>query len=314
MTSLNAPRDIIRTAATFLVLIGFAGLVACQQSQPKKTESGESSKDSGYSLFVTAFPPDADLSFELKNGSLQSNAPARLLFKEKPIKVKAGRKGYLESVVDIMPDQPADVPLHIELKPDPVQAKNYLDQAKTVDELVDYLLIFPDLADAAFYDKLNTAMAERAKIVSAAEVDSLAGPPLLKQDGLTILLRGAGPAPSAGGAKKVGGESSKPLSASAEPEGYALYGLSPKNVPVFVFERHPKKLLDFSHAPNGPALDCREAGLISLAWSNCDCYQFQAALSFRIQGSRLEFQSVSYQEIVKGEAPKMLFHLDKEIK
>jgi hypothetical protein len=313
MTSLNAPRDIIRTAGTFLVLIGFAGLVACQQSQPQKAESGESSKNSGYSLFVTAFPPDADLSFELKNGSLQSNAPARLSFKEKPIKVKAGRKGYLESVVDIMPDQPADVPLHIELKPDPAQAKNYLDQAKTVDELVDYLLIFPALADAAFYNKLNIAMAERAKIVSAAEVDSLAGPPLLKQDGLTIMLRGAGSAPGAGGAKG-GGEPPKPFSASAEPEGYALYGLSPKNVPVFVFERHPKKLLDLSHALNGPALDCREAGLISLAWSNCDCYQFQAALSFRIQGSRLEFQSVSYQEIVKGEAPKMLFHLDKEIK
>jgi hypothetical protein len=313
MTSMNAPRDIIRTAGTFLVLIGFVGFVACQQSQPQKTESGESADDSGSALFVTAFPPDADLSFELKNGSLQSNAPARLSFKEKPIRVKAGRKGYFESVVDIMPNQPADVPLHIELKPDPAQARKFLDGAKTVDELVDYLFIFPALADAAFYDKLNTAMTDKAKTVSPAEIASLAGPPLLQQGDLTILFRGAGPAPSAGGAKR-GGEPPKPLSASAEPEGYALYGFVPKNVPVFVFERHPKKLLDFSHALNGPALDCREAGLISLAWSNCDCYQFQAALSFRIQGSRLEFQSVSYQEIVKGEAPKMLFHLDKEIK
>jgi hypothetical protein len=313
MLSMNPPPDIIRRAGTLLILACFVGCVACQQSRTKKIESGGSSNDAAYSLFVTAFPPDADLSFELKNGSLQSNAPARLSFKEKPIRVKAGRKGYFESVVDGIPDQPADAPLHIELKPDPAQARKFLDGAKTVDELVDYLLIFPGLADAAFYDKLNIAMTERAKIVSPAEVDSLAGPPLLKQDGLTIVFRGAGPAPSAGETKS-GGEPPKPLSASPEAGGYALYGFGPKNIPVFVFERHPKKLLDFSHAINGPALDCREAGLISLAWSNCDCYQFQAALSFRIQGSRLEFQSVSYQEIVKGEAPKKLFHLDKEIK
>jgi hypothetical protein len=274
-----------RAALLGVCLLSLTLGAACRNNHQEPASQTSDSRVAAFDVQVTAFPPDAEFRFEMPGSNLTTTAPAQLTLKEKPERILASRKGYSGAALAGI----TNPVLHIELVPDEAQADRLLADADTIDRLLDYLVLYPMLVKRSFYDKLAVLMAEGAAATEINKVRDVSGVDLLRDGPAIIRL------------------SEKP------PTGYALSFSSAVEPRQAVFARHPTRLLHLIHRIDGSTIRFSETSLSYLALSSCDCFLFQVTIGFRVHGTRITFEDITYERPDKGNPPGLPMSLKKRI-
>ncbi len=257
---------------------------------------------------ITAFPPDADVSLIMNDGTLMSNTPAKLSLNENPKQIILSRKGYLETVINKIESKK----IHIDLVPDKKQAEILFAKINSIDMLIEYLFLYPTIINTEFYQKLQSLIIDKSKTTDSLEIENITGPILVEKDNISMILHYENPE-NYDKDFNLNIFAPKISMSQPNPNMYALYFLDPIKFPLLVFKRHFKNLISLEYTYNEDIIYIIETSLASLLESSCDCFQFKISVYYSISNSHFHFQKIIYREIEKNGRNRNTFKLIKDI-